>query len=184
MDAVQTYVPNQQILAAELNGIQARAVGMQRSDNFNHYADPGTLLPEGLTSRLWLASTGVMNDTVSALIDASIDWRDRVLVVQYSAGAAVTERPGSANDYLADYAVTTRRGYTGRGALDAGAAAPSTGNPPVPASGSSWAMKAATNVWLYAHPTTGALYVYNATGGDIFVPQILVLASAPTGWRP
>ena len=182
---VNTFTINSPVPSADLNEIQQRATDLRPSDNFNFYANLGTALPDGATCRLWLALSGVLNDTTSASIDASIDWRDRVLTTQYSTGATAAELPGSADDYLFDYAVTTRRGYTGRGAYRSGGVlAPSTGNPPAPASTVSWAMTVATNVFLYAHPTSGELYVYNASGGNIFMPQILVFATAPTGWRP
>ena len=80
----------------------------------------------------------------------------------------------------------TRKGYTGRGGLDAGHADPTNGNPPVPAAApnSSWAMEVATDVWLYASTGDGALYLYNDTAGTLKTPILSIIATAPTGLRP
>lgn len=180
---VQTYVTNMEVASTELNAIQALIVSLRPADSINQYTSP--LLPNGLTALEWMISVAALNDGVDSQVDASLDFRDRVLTVHYCTSGSNAERPGGANDYLFDYDVAIRKGYTGRGAFRSGGVlAPATGNPPVPAAGVSWAMQIATDVWLYAHPTDGALHIYNATGGDLFATQLTIFATAQTGVRP
>ena len=107
-----------------------------------------------------------------------------LITVSYNIPTGSDQEPGGVNDYVFDYTPAFRIGYTGRGALDAGAAAPSALHPPVPASTTSWALQIATNVWLYAHPSTGVLWIYNNTGVVLRHPVLIVTATGATGLRP
>ncbi len=180
----QSYVANQQILAAELNDICQRAVGARPADTCNQLAT-GTVTPNGLSEVVWVMGGG--SNTVFAgdlaQVDATTDWRDRVLFVQYAELTAGVS-PGNASDYLFDVVPIARMGFTGTGALDAGSNIPTAGNPPVPAAGTSYALQITTNVWLYATPSTGVLSIYNGTGSNIIVPMLLVRGTAKTGHRP
>jgi hypothetical protein len=60
---------------------------------------------------------------------------------------------------------------------------PSAGNPPVPAATTSYAVELFADVWLYAHPTTGDLYLYNATAGALYDTSLLVLRIGPLDKR-
>ena len=184
---VQTYVANQQVLAAELNDIQTRAAGVQPANKNNDYGTFTVIMPDGWIVREWAfhdnATVGISLATGTlAEVDSSIDWRDRIVTLMYSLG---DDLPGNPDDYLINAAVTVRKGYTGLGAKATGGVnPPSAGDPPVPASEVSWAPTAATNLFVYAHPSTGALWIYNNTGSTVSLPQLTIIGTGITGRRP
>ena len=187
----QTYVANQQVLAAELNDLCTRAVGaapasLDGAVN-NRFRTP-SVTPNGLTEVFWLPNALSVNNGALTTIDDSIDWRDRVIVVSYVAIGASARVFGSADDYLFDANMSVPRvAYLGEGGLTAGLAVPSAGNPPVPAAGASWAMEIVTDVWIYAVPSSadvGQLQIYNGSGSDIELPLLFVRATGKTGARP
>ena len=170
MDRIQTYVANQQILAAELNDIQDQAVGTVPGVT-------GSVLvaaPPGMLVCNWIQS-GALADGTLALLDDTNDWRDFMLYIQYIPLSGGASEPNSSNDYLYSLTPTLIAGYTGRGAYRSGGVlAPANGNPPVIGSEVSWATQVVTDLWVYAHPTTGNLYVYNDTGGSLPSPHLFV----------
>ena len=176
MKRIQAYVSNQQILAAEMNSLAAASGG----DSNNTISAIGT----GLDVFPWIYNAAELAAATPVKVDSAMDYRDRIITVSYSIPTGSDQEPGGVNDYVFDYTPAFRIGYTGRGALDAGAAAPSAGNPPVPASTTSWALQIATNVWLYAHPSTGVLWIYNNTGVVLRHPVLIVTATGATGLRP
>lgn len=177
---IQTYVPNQQVLAAELNAIQARAVGAVPGDSNNAH----TTLGAGNDIIVWMDALDLASAAL-VKVDASRDFRDRILVVNYVPSATANQLPGQASDSKFDYIPKPRIGYTGRGAKNgANTAAPSAGDPPVVLDGVSWALQIDTSVWLYAHPTDGSLWLYNATASTIRTPILDVRTTAATGKRP
>ena len=187
----QTYVANQQILAAELNDLCTRAVGaapaaLSGAAN-NRFRTP-SVTPNGLTEVYWLPSSGSVNNAANATVDESIDWRDRVIVVNYLSVGPLARTPGGVDDYLFDGTMSAPRvAYLGEGGLTAGLAAPSAGNPPVPAAGVSWAMEIVTDVWIYAVPSgadVGQLQIYNGSGADLLLPMLFIRTTAKTGYRP
>ncbi len=180
MQAVQTYVANQQILAAELNDIQTRAAGLVTANSNNTH----TTLGDGVVIVEWMYDTADFAAGTLVKIDGATDYRDRMLTVAWSVPSGSDQEPGGVNDYLLDYDLVMRRGYTGTGALGAASVAVSAGVPPVPASTTSWALQVIANVWLYAHPSTGSLYLYNGTGVAIRRPTLTVHATGKTGKRP
>jgi len=177
MERTQTYVPNQQVLAAELNTLQTFGAG---ASNNTH-----TTLGLGADMVEWMYSAATLGIGALIKIDGALDYRDRLLTVFYAIPGGADTEPGAGNDYLNDYTPTISKGYTGTGARDAGGInAPSAGNPPVRASTVSWAMQLAASVWLYASPSDGALYLYNDTAGTLRSPVLTITASAKTGKRP
>ena len=180
----QTYVSNQQILDTELNDLCQRAVGAFPA-RINNQLVTATVTPDGLTEAVWVMGGSLTSVAAGDLaeVDDTIDWRDRVLFVQYAELTSGVS-PGNVDDYLFDVAPIARVGFTGTGALGAASAAVAAGVPPVPASTTSWALQLTTNVWLYAVPTTGVLSIYNGTGSNIVVPMLLVRGTAKTGKRP
>ena len=182
----QTYVSNQQILDTELNDLCKRAAGFSPASQNNYIANGATVTPDGSTEVAWLL--GISADNVATgnfvVVDDSIDWRDRIVVADYVPLTSNARYPGQADDYLFDFALTRRCGYTGLGGLDADSVAPSADHPPVPASTTSWALQVVTNLWLYAQPSTGELALYNDTGSTITVPMLFVRCTAKTGIRP
>ena len=182
----QTYVSNQQILDTELNDLCKRAAGFAPANQNNYIANGATVTPDGSTEVAWLL--GISADNVATwnfvVVDDSIDWRDRIVVADYVPLTSNARYPGQADDYLFDFALTRRCGYTGTGGRDAGNATPTAGHPPVPATAASWAVQVVTNLWLYAQPSTGELALYNNTGSTITVPTLFVRCTAKTGLRP
>lgn len=131
-------------------------------------------------------------ESVDVLADPAVlstetfDWYDREVFGIYRGFAGADQYPGGANDYQfgAAGAPTLFWGYLGRGALDAGSVAPTPGNPPVPAAGTSWAVEVVANLWLYVDPVSEKLRLYNATGSTIRTPALIFFATGPTGARP
>ena len=179
MQRTQSYVANQQVLAAELNGIQDMAIGSQPADVNNTH----TLMANGQDVIMWMYDVADVANATEVKVDAARDYRDRILMVFYTGASGANQWPGSALDRVFDYTVPVRMGYTGLGALGAASAAVVNGVPPVPADGTSWALQIASNVWLYTHVGDGALYLYNNSGGVIRTPILTIFASADTGKR-
>ncbi len=180
MQRTQSYVPNQQVLDAELNAIQDRAVGSGKADANNAH----TTLGDGQDVVMWMYDTAEVVNATMVKVSGQRNYRDRILTVFYNAAGSADQWPGSANDYSLDYTPAVRVGYTGKGALNGGGGAVSNGNPPVPANTSSWALEIAANIWLFAVPSSGELYLYNNSGANIRTPILTVFASAVTGKRP
>ena len=187
----QTYVANQQILAAELNDLCTRAVGaapaaLSGAAN-NRFRTP-SVTPNGLTEVYWLPSSGSVNNAANATVDESIDWRDRVIVVNYLSVGPLARTPGDVDDYLFDGTMSAPRvAYLGTGGRTAALAAPFAGNSPLPAAAASWAMQIITDVWIYAAPSgvrVGELQIYNNSGADLALPLLLIRTTAKTGYRP
>ena len=177
MERTAIYTPKQQGRAAQLNTLQTYVAA---ASNNTH-----TTLGLGADTVVWMYSSATLGAAALAKIDGGLDYRDRLLTVLYAIPGGADEEPGGGNDYLNDFAPTVRVGYTGRGAKDAGGInAPSAGNPPVRGSGTSWALQLDTDVWLYASPSDGALYLYNGTGVALRSPTLTITASAVTGKRP
>ena len=177
MERIATYTANAPITSTQLNDLQDVTVGLISGSASN------VLSAAGCDGCEWQSTANLLPST-QIKVDATRDWRDRVLTVLYYSPSGANTQPGGANDYDYDYDITSlRKGYTGRGGLDAGSADPTNGNPPVPAAGTSWAMEIATDIYLYANATDGSLYLYN-DAGTIKIPILSITATAPTGLRP
>jgi len=177
MERIATYTANAPITSTQLNDLQDVTVGLISGSASN------VLSAAGCDGCEWQSTANLLPST-QIKVDATRDWRDRVLTVLYYSPSGANTQPGGANDYDYDYDITSlRKGYTGRGGLDAGSADPTNGNPPVPAAGTSWAMEIATDIYLYANATDGSLYLYN-DAGTIKTPILSITATAPTGLRP
>lgn len=177
MERIATYTANAPITSTQLNDLQDVTVGLISGSASN------VLSAAGCDGCEWQSTANLLPST-QIKVDATRDWRDRVLTVLYYSPSGANTQPGGANDYDYDYDITSlRKGYTGRGGLDAGSADPTNGNPPVPAAGASWAMEIATDIYLYANATDGSLYLYN-DAGTIKIPILSITATAPTGLRP
>lgn len=180
-----TYTANSEVASADLNAIQQTALGARPADSNNLLANGTPVTPDGSTETAWIRGITGSDIGTGALVvvDTSLDWRDRILRVEYAELGAI-HAPGETDDYLFDATPTARVGYTGLGALGAASAAVTAGTPPVPAAGTSWALEIATNLWLYAVPSTGVLSLYNDTGSTIWRAMLFVCATAQTGLRP
>lgn len=173
MDRLTTFTTNSQVPSTTLNALQDRARGQRLASA----AATGELSGmaavtgggAGTEARFYATPSGGFPDADITLIDDSIDWRDRYIKNGWDNFGAANVRAGQANDYTYDgtlvaHAITS--GYTGTGGLDAGGSAPSAGNPPVSASGK-FRIQLQTSLWLYALPSDGKLYLYNATGAAV-----------------
>ena len=181
MERIATYTVNAQITSAQLNDLQDVTVGLISGANNN------VLSAAGCDGCEWQSSTASLLTATQIKVDATRDWRDRVLTVLYFAPSGSDTQPGGTNDTDYDYEVTSlRKGYTGRGGLDAGGFDPSNGNPPVVTSTppGSWALKVDVDIYLYASTVDGSLWLYNDTAGTLKTPILSINATAPTGLRP
>ena len=179
MERITTYTVNAQITSTQLNDLQDVTVGLISGANNNVLSVPGC---DGCE---WQSSTANLLTATQIKVDATRDWRDRVLTVLYYSPSGANTQPGGGDDYQYDYDIPSlRKGYTGRGGLDAGSADPTNGNPPVPAAGTSWAMEVDVDIYLYASTVDGSLWLYNDTLGTLKTPILSITATAPTGLRP
>ena len=179
MERIATYTVNAQITSAQLNDLQDVTVGLISGANNN------VLSAAGCDGCEWQSSSATLASTTQIKVDATRDWRDRVLTVLYYSPTGANTQPGGGDDYQYDYDITAlRKGYTGRGGLDAGSADPTNGNPPVPAAGTSWAMEVDVDIYLYASTVDGSLWLYNDSLGTLKTPILSITATAPTGLRP
>lgn len=170
--------------AADYLALQARAVGCRPASAGE--ISNATDAHAGLDGVTFMVNGGVANGTL-ALVDSSIDWRDRVLACEVSDLTANANRPGASTDYTDWPAPTKARGYTGTGALSNATtgAAVSNGNPPVAGAGvggRSYRITIGATVYLYADPTSGALYLYNGTFNPVYV-WLNIDATADLGLR-
>lgn len=180
MDRVQTYVADQQILAAELNSIQDNAMGVG-------VGTLGSAFP-GMDAThkriIWQLVSGSATAQLRQ-IDDSIDWRDRVISAKFYGVGGASELPGGALDagfqgsWMADVF-----GYTGLGGYSAVGpnVVVSNGAPPILSDGASWAIETISNLWLYVEPADGVLKLYNATGSTTY-PFFIIEATGQTGYR-
>lgn len=165
-----------------------------------------TAMTGGAEVRLWQATADLTNTSIAnvdtdvvkvintgvtpnTLVDSAFSWYDREVFGVYRAYGGADQRPGQANDYLFDQAAPVLFwGYFGKGALAAASAPVTATVPPVPASGSSWAVQigypTTTGLWLYVDPADGELKLYNNTGSTQRTPSLWLIASAATGKRP
>lgn len=194
MRAITTFAPLQEILDTFLNAFQLETVGLRLAATANALTS-GT---DG--ADIVYTQTDVEVTTGNLLvIDSSIDWRDRTVVVLGWLLAAA-QRMGEADDFQVNDPTATARqiiqlGYTGTGGLAdlATGAAVSAGNPPLNGAGAfrSYApviyrlltpSMTYEDVYLYADPVSGALTLYN-TGVNLYFTG-LVIGVAKSGQRP
>lgn len=178
MRKITDFSPSQQILDTFLDQLQDEQHGVIKADSNNDVSSLGA----GVDERIWQYATGLATATL-VKIDGSIDWRDRFVQCELFATTDATQIAGGANDHNLNVAASwgIANGYTGTGGLDAGGAAPTNGNPPVSAAGK-YMVEPTTNHRIYAHPSTGALYIYNVTGSTVYY-VLKYRASGDTGKR-
>ena len=184
---INTWAPLQQVESADLNDWQDKTRGALPASDNNDLASTDVL---GGDLRTW-QSAGSLADATLVLLDDSVNWKDRLVTGQFWRITANQRMGQSADTDLnltsaSGPAITSFRGYTGTGAYSSTAAttAGSNGVPPVNGVGAvrSYAivaddLGASGNVWLYADPTSGALYLYNASGAAIYG---ILTAEAPS----
>lgn len=193
MERVTTYAPLDEVESDDLNDWQDFTQGSLGASDNSDIADT-----KGLGSDTRYAQvTGSVADATAVLLDDSTDWRDR-WVEGVCAQVGANDRMGQSTDYNLNTPTVTSvarctfgPSYTGRGAysnLTTGAAV-SNGNPPLNGAGV-YRSEApvvddfnAGSVFVYAHPSTGALYLYNNAGGALYL-IVRVTGTGSTGLRP
>lgn len=193
MQRITSFSPGVQVPSATLNSIQDQAMSMSLANKNNGMS----LTAQGLDSRLWLANSGISNGTILTL-DTSQDWHDRAVpFVVYQDLGDPAGQPGGADDAIwgnnglgSPGAMAFQWGFLGKGAQKSGGGQVATASPPVPAFGTSWAIRLATTgsgIWLYVDTLDGSnpnsLKLYNNSGGTITMAALWVCWSAKTGTR-
>lgn len=155
--------------SADYELLETRAVGMRVGSGSTASASSD----DGGDSISWWHSSGVADGNLR-VVDANHDWRNRVIRAEAVELSAADRIPRGASSYNDMGSATQHRavGWLGTGAYSAVAGsgtAVSVGAPPVAASGGveSYRLTIATGVYLFADPTTGALWIYNASGATI-----------------
>lgn len=177
----KTWVVLEQVDSADLNQLQTNAVAMRPS--VGTAANSWSAVANGQQGVMFQSESDLANATVIT-IDTSLDWRDRVVYGWTLVYGAATY-PGNGNDTnmnsggasLYHFVI-----YTGTGALDAGAALVSNGNPP--ASGY-YADMGVANVSIFCDTSAGGgkLRIYNNSGGVFYTPTVFVYATQDLGKR-
>lgn len=172
--------------SADQNSVQDRALGLiptTKNQDFGAYV-------EGSIGGIWQASAGIATVQI-AQIDDTFDWRDRLLTGDFFKNSNADQRAGAATDYNLDSTVagagfTHFYGYTGKGGYSttAGAAVAAT-SPPTRGAAAfrSYYINAGSDVYLWADPTNGSLWIYNGNGFTIY-PLLTILGTGKTGKRP
>lgn len=168
MDRVTTYSVNAVVTSAELNSIQDRAVGGEPSA-------VGNLTSLSAGERVvWFESAADLVAAKLMVVDER-NWKDHVVAWTLNIHSGANQQVGAANDYQWDQTVTSGVAYLGLGALDGASAQVTDGNPPVRASGTSWAGDLGGGKWLYVDAADGyKLKFYNDTGGTLRTPALRV----------
>jgi hypothetical protein len=195
MRFITTFAPLQQIFDTFLNQFQLETVGLRLADTANALTS-GT---DG-ADIIYTQTNAQATAGNSLVIDSSVDWRDRTVLV-FGWGLVATQRMGEADDFQVNDPTSMARqiiqiGYTGSGGLsDLTTGAPvSPGNPPLNGAGvyRSYAPVIYRQVaspttfddlYLYADATTGYLTLYNTSGTSLYFTGI-VLGVAQSGQRP
>lgn len=152
--------------------LEGRAQGARHASE----SDASASSTPGVDEVLYFSGASGLLDATANLIDDEHDWRQRVAYVRCVQLGSAGVRPKGGSSY-ADYGTLTQSGqvgWFGDGAYSnvAGAGtAVSNGAAPLAATGgvTSYRLTVLASTYLYVSPTTGALYLYNATGGTIHV---------------
>lgn len=200
MIRISTFVALQVIPSAFLDKFQDEALGLVPATGPSNDL-PADFFGEAGSFLLSKVASPVATATPT-LLDDGTDYRDR-FVRAVTVFPSAAQLPGGANDYELDdpyagpYSASVSWKYLGTGAVSdlATGAAVAAGQPPVLGAGvfRSYRVSLTTHLdasssaqvgpWLYADPTTGALYVYQATGGSIAL-ALHISVTAKTGKRP
>ena len=187
------------VAAVLLNSLQDLAAGVRRATG----APSGSPDVRGSDTVRWATpdTTGVPDGQIAA-VDASIDWRARDVEGRFLRLESAAQRGHGAdawqvNDPTRPIARRRFEGQLGTGGVGAASAVVANGTPPTIASGSFAVVvderaTSAQRVYLYARPSDGALYLYNASGaalhGELFVAGSGAAGSPPAAgpgvpWR-
>lgn len=179
---VKTWTSLQQVASADLNQIQEDAFAMRPAAGTatNDWAS----IENGVQEVAFQSATAFANATVYTL-DASIDWRDRVIRGDVLLPGAANTQPGGANDTNCNSGASSLYSfllYTGTGATDAGAALVSNGNPPALGYFTDAGL---ANLWVFCDTGAGGgkLRIYNQTGAAVECPMFFIRTTRDLGKR-
>ena len=193
MRQITVFSALQKITSAFLNLWQANAMAMRAANaGGNHFPSSA---PQGVDAIMWENISGVPNNTLIE-VDSN-DWHDRIVWGSAFAFSSAASLVGETTDYnydatLSSTVYSTFEGYVGRGGWSntAGSGTP-VSNGSVVTRGTtsggvtSWYVNLKSPdglLMLYTDPTTGALYLYNATGATIY-PSLRLHFTGATGLR-
>lgn len=177
----KTWTVLEQVASADLNQLQTNSAASRPAAGTATNDWSG--IDNGTQEVLFQSATAFANATVHT-IDASIDWRDRLVRGVFMAHGAANTQPGGANDTNFNqasgglYEITF---YTGTGATDAGAALVTNGNPPA----LGYFIDSLTNLFIFCDTSAGGgkLRIYNNTGGAVECPTFFINCSRVLGKR-
>jgi hypothetical protein len=180
----ETMARGSLVAAVLLNAMQDQAVGLRRATG----AAAGARSLTGADGLYWTTADVGLADGAVAVVDASVDWRQRAVWGRFTRLETAAQRSHGAeawqvNDPARGLVRRDFEGRTGSGGVGAVSAVVSAGTPPVVAAGSFAVVlderaTSAQRVWLYARPTDGVLGVYNASGATLHAELLLWGASA------
>jgi hypothetical protein len=192
MERVFTAVAAAQAASADQNAVQDRASGMLCGDTANDLVG----MQEGGDGLTWQSSTVVVVAAAPRIVDATIDWRDRLLrILCFPCDDGTPDyRIGQSSDTSLAIPATVIQAYdsflyTGTGAYSnittgavVGAAAPPVQGAGVFRSYATNAFATGGALWVFADPTTGSLKIYNALAADTHI-LLWITGTAQTGKR-
>ena len=187
MKPVTVHGPGSEVASTFLNLLQRTAVGAQPASGGDatiltltngEYGNELASTRRGADVRHYQLQGLV--DGQFAIVDRSLDWRDRLVdVVVFTSGLGTIRMIGAFDDTdLATLDVAVIEGvahnrYLGTGAVSnvTTGAAVANGAPPLNAVGAvrSYAIELTSGLWLYASRTDGSLRLYNDTGSGLDV---------------
>ncbi len=178
MKSVIDPVSGDQYNGADYELLEGRAQGARHASESD--ANAGSV--DGVDEVLFFSGASGLLDGTTNLLDDEHDWRQRVVDVRVVVLTTAAVRPGGGSDYT-DYGTLTQASVTGwlgdggYSAVAGSGTAVSNGAPPVAASSGVKSYRATilASVYLFADPTTGALRLYNASGGTL---HLLITAKA------
>lgn len=170
MKSVIDPVAGDQFEATDYELLEERAQGVRHATE----SDANAGSDDGADEVLFFSGASGLLDGTTNLLDDEHDWRQRVVTVRVVQLGSAGVRPGGGSDYT-DYGTLTQAtvtGWLGGGGYSAVAGsgtAVSNGAPPVAATSgvTSYRATVLASVYLFADPTTGALRLYNASGGTV-----------------
>lgn len=189
MKRTEDFARGSLVAAVTLNALQDLAAGVRRATG----APSGSPNNRGSDEVRWPTPDAGVPDGEIVVVDASIDWRARDVAGRFLRLQTAAQRAHGADAWQVNdptRPIVRRRfeGQLGTGGVGAAAAVVANGTPPTIASGSFAVVvdertTAAQRLYLYARPTDGALYLYNALGATLH-GELLVAGTGAAGSPP
>lgn len=169
MDRITTFAALSQIGSDFLNTLQDRVANLRAANGSNDLSST-----EGSDGVVWVPA-GTVGSNAFPVIDARIDWRDRIVWGKLVILNAATDRPGQSTDYNfhpagTGYTAYDFEGYVGTGAYGnySTGAAVDASNTPTNGAGTYRSYSLSINggaYFVWVDPSTYKLMFYNHSGG-------------------